>query len=49
MVFSPRAEGMGQGMGERAVEWPEPLPVGTASTHTVGWSRHESRYYAVIR
>ena len=49
VVFSRDAVSTAQGKGETAKEWTRPLPVGTAASHTVRWTRHDGVYYFAIR
>ncbi|XP_045130523.1 calcium-activated chloride channel regulator 2-like [Portunus trituberculatus] len=49
VTFSRDAANTGQGRGERATEWSSPNTVGTESSHTVRWGRHDGVYYVAIR
>ncbi|KAK3856626.1 hypothetical protein Pcinc_037065 [Petrolisthes cinctipes] len=49
VVFSRNAAATGQGSGETAPEWSPPSDVGTPSSHTVRWGRHDGVYYVAIR
>ncbi|XP_066984278.1 calcium-activated chloride channel regulator 1-like [Macrobrachium rosenbergii] len=49
VVFSREAPSTAQGTGEMTSEWAKPFFVGTASSHTVLWRRHDGVYYFAIR
>lgn len=49
IAFSRNAAATGQGSGERASEWTSPSIVGTDSSHTVRWGRHDGVYYVAMR